>query len=311
MEIIIYGDFNNDHAPSSRMTSMLEAMHMVNITSPPGGLRTPPTYKRGKWAIDHIWVSGKLSTLTTGFGYLPFGLGFLSDHRGSFVDLTISQTREEATVSRLRRKLNSKNVKLVDLYLVEMNQLVRDHGLEEKLKTLEQCKEWGERQAEILQHIDSMWTTFSLSAEESLQTPKSDDAFSEVLHKLKLEKHYCRRILIATKGNDHFTMGERYEGHEPGNILLSRGYITQQIRKLRIQTKETKQRDCTHRETMLEEIVERSKAQYKLGGWLVKANVKSLRNEGGIKEEVRTAEDLQTSGSFNINHPSPGGPKRH
>ena len=69
MEIIIGGDFNDDHEPSSRMTSMLEEMSMINITSPPGGSRTPPTYKRGERTIDHIWVSGKLSTLTTGFGY--------------------------------------------------------------------------------------------------------------------------------------------------------------------------------------------------------------------------------------------------
>ena len=284
MEVIIGGDFNEEQSQKSRMSRELEGFGLINITSPPTG-PTPPTFKGGKKTLDHIWVSGRLSSLTTGYGYLPYGLGFSSDHRGCFVDLRLSQVREETVLSRRRRKLSSKNVKLVKLYLDRLRQLVQDHGLKHKLDTLEQCKEWGEHEENQLQEIDAMWTTFSLTAEASLQKPKSEDTFSEILHRLKQEKHYWRRILNLTSRDDHFALEELCAGHEKRNLNYTFKEIRQELRRLGILIKETKLKECEHREKMLEMLVGRSEEHYDIGGITVKASLKSLRNAETSKKK--------------------------
>ena len=58
MEVIIGGDFNEAHIPTSKTTNRLNSISFVNITPPPVGPPTPPTFKGGKGKLDHIWVSG-------------------------------------------------------------------------------------------------------------------------------------------------------------------------------------------------------------------------------------------------------------
>ena len=103
--MIIGGDFNDEHAEGTKMTAAMEKLGMVNITSPPRET-TPPTYSRGKRTLDHIWVTGGLVSSVVGYGYLPFELGFDSDHRGAFVDIRCSTVDNPGTPERNQRKLN-------------------------------------------------------------------------------------------------------------------------------------------------------------------------------------------------------------
>ena len=80
--LIVGGDFNNADLVINAMSKKMEALELLNVTSPPD-TATPDTYKQGKLTIN----PPGLSPLVTGFGYLPYDLGFTSDHREIFVDI--------------------------------------------------------------------------------------------------------------------------------------------------------------------------------------------------------------------------------
>ena len=93
--IIVGGDFNEEYICNPiqqtgkvTMTTAMLKLGLVIVTSSPGDV-TPPTYSRGKKTLDHIWVSSSLRPLLSGYGYLPFNEGFISDHRGAFIHLRL------------------------------------------------------------------------------------------------------------------------------------------------------------------------------------------------------------------------------
>ena len=89
--------------------------------------------------------------------------------------------------------MNSKNVKSVERYPEHMTRLIKEHILDERLTALERI-EWETAHEEELKEINRMLTSFALTAEANLQAPRSENSFSEVLHKMKLEKHYWKIV---------------------------------------------------------------------------------------------------------------------
>ena len=84
--IIIGGDFNEAFRPAHlypsttvNMSTTMTKLNLVLATNPDGE-HTPPTHSKGKKTLDHIWMSSDLLPLLTGYGYLPFNTGFMSDH---------------------------------------------------------------------------------------------------------------------------------------------------------------------------------------------------------------------------------------
>ena len=78
--IIVGGNFNDDHREGSRMTKWMIIMFILNITSPPDE-ENPATFRGGKRTIYHILVTEGLLETVILFRYLPYNLGFDSDHR--------------------------------------------------------------------------------------------------------------------------------------------------------------------------------------------------------------------------------------
>ena len=87
MEVIIGGNFNDEHKPNTRMTKTLISLSLVNITSPQGQKSTPPTYIGGKINLDHIWVSKDILADITDSGYFQYYLIINSYRRGILLNI--------------------------------------------------------------------------------------------------------------------------------------------------------------------------------------------------------------------------------
>ena len=131
-KVVLGGDFNCDNSEDGEMTKRLRAQNLINITSPPG-TTTPTTYKRGRKTLDHIWITPDLSAHVTKFGYLPYDLGFDSDHRGMFVDLRCTGTKVPNLTKKRRRKLKSKHPKNANLYLKQVHKSAKAHNIEARI----------------------------------------------------------------------------------------------------------------------------------------------------------------------------------
>lgn len=195
----------------------------------------------------------------TGCGYLPFGLGFSSDHRGAFVDLSISRARAGIRPSKTRRKINSKKIKSVASYHKIIRAMKQEHGFLEKTERLERHKGFNQIQERYLQYVDKNLTLILLTENESLQNPKSEEDFSAKLHKLKVEKHYWKRILKVGEGReDHYSLSQYFLGHKVRNITLSRATAKKNLRGLGMQIQEASQQAFGIRQEMLEAIASKA-----------------------------------------------------
>ena len=118
--------------------------------------------------------------------------------------------------------------------------------------------------------------------EASPQTPRSEDPFSERLHRL-VENHYWKKILKLKKRDNHYSLSEYCSEHDTNKILVPRKELVGKLKKLGNQIKEATQEAHDHRAHMLAEIVQRSKEIYELGGTTEKENVKCLKNAEASK----------------------------
>ena len=299
--VIVGGDFNDTHHEQSRMTKQLEGAGMINATSPPGSDGPSASRRPGNRVIDHIWITQDLVQFVTAFGYLPFGLGMQSDHRGLFVDVKIMQHEPPPLPRWIRRKLDSKNVCSVERYLKSVRRLVKAHTIEETITKLEACPVFDEGQAEALDRVDEVLTTILLSAESKLKRVRTSDLFSAPLHLLKLERHYWRKILNLRDSVDHFALRQIHGGHKEQNINMTRREILRHLWDVGTRITKARHRSETLRERMLQDIAEKTPAKYDLGGSQVKGNVNALKNAEKMKRKFEKLRKLkhprETTGS--------------
>ena len=251
---IIGGDFNDDHKKGSRMTTTLEGLSMLNITSPPGE-KTPATYNRGRRTLDHIWISSSLAPLITGYGYLPYDLGFDSDHRGMYVDIKCRHGQHAVLPKRNRRKLNSKNSKLVKAYLSIVRQKVKKQNIEARLARLECRDSLTEQDIEELMRIDETMTNIMLGAEAKLQQNKTNDSFHIRIHELKRIRHYWRKMLHLSKVTSHYSLRKYQPLHNEEDLKLPRRILLAKIRKASEDIEEMRKNIDSKRQEMLQEMV--------------------------------------------------------
>ena len=166
--IIIGGDFNEPFCPENQypatavnMNTIMAKLDLVLATNPNGDL-TPPTHSSGNKTLDHIWISSSLLPLLTGYGYLPFNAGFMSDHRGAFIHLHLKHASNPPPVIRERRKLTSKSPDLVVRYLDSVRRMLPRHLLMEKISCLKRKTTFQHGDVETLQLIDEILTEIQL-----------------------------------------------------------------------------------------------------------------------------------------------------
>ena len=249
---VVGGDFNDTHSLRSTMTTKMEAMGLLNATSPPD-METPTTYKRGKRTIDHIWIVPELSPLVTGFGYLPYDLGFTSDHRGVFIDILREKWEQTKRPGKRRRKLNSKNPDSVSRYLKKLWKKVDNQDIEKRLARLEGKEHLTKGEERELNKIDMEMTTGMLNAEAALQQCRSQDFSSDAMTRAKRVRHYWRRILRLSPTDNHFSLRHYFPLHKEENILKSQKEIRTKLNEASLEIVKIRANGAKEREEMLNE----------------------------------------------------------
>ena len=253
-KIVIGGDFNCDNSADGEMAKHFLPLSLINITSPPG-TTSPATYKRGRKTLDHIWITPNLSGHVTKFGYLPYDLGFDSDHRGTFVDLHCTGTETPIPTRKRRRKLKSKHPKNTSIYLRQVHKALKGHNIGARIAQLEGRTELSPQQKHELDKIDQTLTGIMLHAESLLQPFRTTDSFSKKLHEAKQTRHYWRKILHLRVTTSHYALQKYLSLHVETNILLPRPTIIKKISEASSRIEMLRKNNRAHREKTLEEII--------------------------------------------------------
>ena len=303
-KIVIGGDFNCDNSGGGDMSKKFLMLNLVNITSPPG-TTSPATYKRGKKTLDHIWVSPDLTGHVTKFGYLPYDLGFDSDHRGVFVDIQCSGTEAPIPFRKRRRKLKSKNPKSTATYLKQVRKALKGHNIEGRIARLEGRDTLTARQRDEFDKIDQTLTGIMLNAESLLQPFRTTDSFAKRLHEAKQLRHYWRKILHLRVTTSHYSLQKYYSLHTESNIRLPRSNVIKKIREASARIKELRKNNRAQREKTLEDIIKQE--EQRTGGQCAAQGPKAILNaERSIRRHaaLRRLKHPAKYGTGNLEIPS-------
>ena len=196
----------------------------------PTVLLPPPTYSEGTKTIDHIWISADLKPLLTGYGYLPFNEGFMSDHHGTFIHLRLKHANNPPPTINEKRKLVSKNPASVVRYLDNVNRMTLNYLLFKKIDYLKGKQQFQEEDVEALQFVDKILTGIQLASEADLYKNKTSHSFSDTIHQLKCIRRYWRIILrLRRHTTTHQHLLSLNPKHQEENINLPRKIILRHI----------------------------------------------------------------------------------
>ena len=106
----------------------------------------------------------------------------------------------------IRKKLDSKNLRPVERYLKVAQKLVKENFIKRSLTILEPSSVFCEGQVQVLIKLDEVLIVILLTAKVRLQTIKAADLFSTGIDLLKLEKHYCKKLLDRKGATNHFSL---------------------------------------------------------------------------------------------------------
>ena len=90
--IIVMSDLNENATSREKTNDKMIQLGLINAMQ--HRLQTnilPKTHKRGSVAIDHVWISSSLTNAIYKCGNSPFDNIGVSDHRGKYVDIYLSE----------------------------------------------------------------------------------------------------------------------------------------------------------------------------------------------------------------------------
>jgi hypothetical protein len=107
--------------------------------------KIPNMYTRGSRRINYIFGTTKLQQNCSGAGMLPFGAGYVSDHRALFIRIDMEQILQSSVTpaeSSYARKLCNATPKECQKFLEETHIHYTNHNLFDCMKQLMETDEW-------------------------------------------------------------------------------------------------------------------------------------------------------------------------
>ena len=127
----------------------------------------PRTYQNGSQCIDHCLVTENLLDWTLKFGYFPFYLHSLFDHRGMVIDIRCKEFFGGFRVDETRkvvRKLRASHPRDADRYRANLKQLLSSAGIFEKVDKL--CKGFHTLPREEMEHRWTQLQKYNITTKE-------------------------------------------------------------------------------------------------------------------------------------------------
>jgi hypothetical protein len=154
----------------------LELTDLVRCNHP--NTTEPNTHARGSTRIDYIFGSKTIRKHCKRSGILPFGIGYLSDHRAIFAELDIDSilsSNVKPVDSIAARKLHKATPKERHIFLQEADTFMEMHGVYEKLKQLHDKtpNDWDSVDMEMFEKCDEMLIKGVLHAEKVTRRQKN------------------------------------------------------------------------------------------------------------------------------------------
>ena len=172
--------------------------------------KLPRTFQFGSQCIDICLVTRKLLEWIIKFGYFPFFMHSLFDHRGEVIDVRCNEFFGSMKVDetrRVTRKLRASNPRESDAYRGHLKSMLKSAGIFRKVKTLCDGFEDLTRQEMLrrwvhLQKYNITTAELMIAAENKLKPKHSNVSFwSPTLKKKGQELHYYNE---RVKADDEF-----------------------------------------------------------------------------------------------------------
>jgi hypothetical protein len=179
-EIILLIDANETIGDKpGGLTSVIAKAEMIDITR-----HCHPheeeinTHARGSTQIDYILGTRGVSKVCSRAGILPFGSGYMSDHRALFVKINFEKlfsTNVQSIDSTAARKLTQATPKERKIFLQEANLHFESQNIYERLKKLRGISqdEWGKEMDEEFEKCDTEVIRGMLAAESKTRKTKT------------------------------------------------------------------------------------------------------------------------------------------
>ena len=172
-DIILTGDFNATLGEShDHLTLALLDIGLHDIIAIKHGFDTNiATYKRGPRRLDYIFVSRRIIDHVTACGYDRFDDILCSDHRASFLDLSLSGIFGRALpilCSPSSRTIRGDQPSNITKYIKTLAKYIENHNLIQKARQLQQPYYYT---PEAANHLDDLITKGMLLAESKCSTP--------------------------------------------------------------------------------------------------------------------------------------------
>ena len=195
ISIIVLTDLN-EHVDSQETTNgkLLDA-GLINLFQERLGDDLPRTYKRGKKAIDHIYMTPNVYPYILKAGMAPFDFCLKSDHRALLFDLNLNAFLDpdiNVVTPYNRRRLKATVPARMEKYLAKLSQKWEEHKIEERIQRIEEVlihTATKDQVEKALNDVDELITGLMRYAEKqcaktgkSHTLPWSPDLHYSILH---------------------------------------------------------------------------------------------------------------------------------
>ena len=296
--IIVLADLNEHIHGSEKTHEKLNNIGLINVFQDRLGNHLPRTHKRGKEAIDHIFVTPNVIQHITRAGIAPFDFGLQSDHRPLMFDLDLGGLLDPS-VNMITpyhcRRLKTTVPKRMEKYLEMLNELWDFHKIDDRIIRVANKFRNGDEDAEkAINDLDEMITGLMRHSEK-----KCSKAGKHHTLPWSPELHYgilnIRNCVYALKESLYLdperTLSEQLEIYQQAE---------KELQQARVDYQEIKKEADKKRDTFLDDRVKYYQTKLDIAP---KSILKSLKHiETQQKNSVKIGFALQKNNRKGITH---------
>jgi hypothetical protein len=189
----------------------LAQTNMISLVQHPQ--HQPPTHIRGTRCIDFIFGSQYINQHIVQSGITPFyePPWIHTDHRGIFFDINelgLFGANTHNIIPPTIKRLSSLSSKMIQNFIEEIESANTLPTLMQKLKSLEQATTWTQQHHQLLEEIDTTFTSTLLNAEQAIAVPSQYSWSVELDNASSLYSYW---LLKVTSNKNNITITKQLD----------------------------------------------------------------------------------------------------